>query len=921
MDRDRWQQVDGLYHAALERPIEERAAFLDASCLDPEIRREVESLLSFEPSDGSVVDAPAWEKRLVPGERIGPYEIVARAGAGGMGEVWKARDTRLGRDVAIKVCAERFSDRFRREARAIAALNHPHICTLYDVGADCLVMEYIEGKPLAGPLPLDQALRYAIQIAEALDAAHRKGVVHRDLKPANILVTKSGVKLLDFGLAKMSVSSEGVVDGQTQTAAPTAENTILGTLQYMAPEQLEGREADARADIFSFGAVLYEMLTGRKAFEGSSQASLISAIMSREPPAVSDLAPAALDHLLRVCLAKDPADRWQTARELARELRWIRDGSQAGAAVIVPRGKLRQRLAWAGIAVFGVAALAFGFFLLRQEEPAPAPVRLTVETPENGSLPLAGSPVVSPDGQSVLFAVIDPVGPKAVWYLHNLATGTSRAVFMPEGAGVACWSFDSRSILMNRGGAFWTMDLHTDSPQRLPFSGFDASWGPEGIVTPTKEGLQLFRPDGSGSRWIRKTNPKDPFWDDYPTLIPGGRWLIYNMIEHPGTGGVSVRLASLDGKADRQLLTTERAALYAGPGYLLFLRGDTLMAQAIDPANGKLREDPVPVASSVAVNPTTNERGAFSASSNGVLAFRRGSVVAEDRLEWFDRSGKLLGTAGGVADYTNPALSPDGNRLAVGIRDPVTARRDLWILDLQRETASRFTFDPSDNLNPAWSPDGSRIAFTSDRRGHRDLYVKDASGTGEDELLLSSAPAKNVEDWSPDGRWIVYSDVAGGFTHLIVLSMESRKPKDFPRTLHQIRGRFSPDGKWMAYRSGESGPGEIYIQPFPPAAGKWQISTGGGVDAQWRGDGKELFYTTLQDPARIMAVDIAVKNGAIEAGIPHPLFEVRLPPGIQRNRWVVTRDGQKFLATVPSEQKPVNSFTVIVNWPSLLRKQ
>jgi len=275
-----------------------------------------------------------------------------------------------------------------------------------------------------------------------------------------------------------------------------------------------------------------------------------------------------------------------------------------------------------------------------------------------------------------------------------------------------------------------------------------------------------------------------------------------------------------------------------------------------------------------------------------------------------------------VADYTNPALSPDGNRLAVGIRDPATARRDLWILDLQRETASRFTFDPSDNLNPAWSPDGSRIAFTSDRRGHRDLYVKDVSGTGEDELLLSSAPSKNVEDWSPDGRRIVYSDIAGGATHLLVLSLESRKPEDFPRTLpSEINGRFSPDGNWMAYLSVESGRAEIYIRPFPPAAGKWQISTGGGRDAHWRGDGQELFYTTLQDPARIMAVDIAVKNGAIQAGIPHPLFEVRLPPGNQRNRWVITRDGKKFLAVVPSEQKPVNSFTVIVNWPSLLKKQ
>jgi len=361
MDRERWQQVDGLYHAAMERPAAERGAFLDASCPDAEIRREVESLLSFEPSDGSVFDGPAWEKRLAPRERIGPYELVARAGAGGMGEVWKARDTRLGRDVAIKVCAERFSDRFRREARAIAALNHPHICTLYDVGADCLVMEYIEGKPLAGPLPLDQALQYAIQIAEALDTAHQKGVVHRDLKPANILVTKSGVKLLDFGLAKMSASSEAGAAGGGETVAPTGKNTILGTLQYMAPEQLDGREADARSDIFSFGAVLYEMLTGRRAFRRDSAALTMAAILHLEPPPLPAGMPPELERVVARCLRKEPAHRFQHMADVRIALEELKEESDSGRlagehAPARPRSRRFLRPALAAAAVLVLAA-------------------------------------------------------------------------------------------------------------------------------------------------------------------------------------------------------------------------------------------------------------------------------------------------------------------------------------------------------------------------------------------------------------------------------------------------------------------------------------------------------------------------------------------------------------------------------------
>jgi Tol biopolymer transport system component len=552
----------------------------------------------------------------------------------------------------------------------------------------------------------------------------------------------------------------------------------------------------------------------------------------------------------------------------------------------------------------------------------PAPVRFTVDTPENGSMVLTGRPAVSPDGESVLFAANDPASQRPVWFLHTLATGTSRAFPGTEGVNAIYWSFDSRSVILNRSNELWKMDLNSGSAQQLAVAGAYSSWAPEGIVTGGPLGLQWFRPDGSGARWIKKRDEKGGYGYAYPSLIPGGRWLLYNTTRQGAPA--SVHLASPDGKADREILTAEHAAIYAAPGYLLYLRGSTLTAQAVDVPGGRLRGDPVPVAGPIGfATGTTDTLGSFSASANGVLAFRSGAIVAEERLQWFDRSGKSLGTVGDVADYSNPALSPDGNRLAIGIRDPATAKRDIWIFDLARDTPSRFTYGTADNLDPAWSPDGARLAYTSDRRGSRDLYVKNANGTGDDELLLSSLLPKNVEDWSPDGRWIVFNESgAGNGNDLVVLSMETRKPQDFLRTrFGEDHGRVSPDGKWMAYRSNETGRYEVYVQSFPPGGVKERISAGGGGEPLWRGDGKELFYATLQDPARIMAVDIAVYKGAVQAGIPHPLFEVRLPPGTQRDRWVVTRDGKKFLAIVPPEQKAANSFTVILNWPSLLKKQ
>ena len=893
---------------------------------------------------------------LTPGTRLGPYQIQSPLGAGGMGEVWKARDTRLERTVAIKVLPSALASfpdlraRFEREAKAISTLQHPHICTLYDIGSqngiDFLVMEHLEGETLAerltrGPLPLDQALKTGIEVADALDKAHRAGIVHRDLKPGNIMLTKAGAKLMDFGLAKSALPAGEPMTQDTPTRSLTApaspaspltqKGTIVGTFQYMAPEQLEGREADARSDVFAFGATLYEMLTGQRAFQGASYASLIAAIMSADPAPVSSVQPLAnpaLDRVVRRCLAKDPDDRWQTARDLWQELVWIQEGgSQAGASAVAgARGRPQARMAWAVAGVFAVTAIMLAVLLPRQETPVPRPLRFTVSAPE-GTL-VQGRPTISPDGDNILFGAVGGQLQQFQLYLHSFATGATHPLAGAEGATAAYWSFDSRSFMLLRDGVLTRMDLSGGQLQslQLPFMAAYSTWGPQGIVSAGGGILQWFQPDGSGVRQLRAPGPKDPGGLAYPSLLPGSQWLMYNSRSAGNASPSIVHLMTIDGKTDRTRFTADSPAIYGAPGYILYLRGSVLMARPLDPKAGDLRGDGVPLVEGVAFGTSGSGIGAFTVSENGVLVYRPGSAAADAHLVWFDRAGKDLGTVGSAAEYSGPALSPDGSRLAVGIRDPAAQTRDIWVFDLARGTATKLTFDPKDDFNPVWSPDGSRIAFSSDRRGARDLYIKSASGTGEEELLLESDRNKNAEDWSRDGRWFAYNEAAPGAGNDIwTLSLDTRKPRPFLRTrFNEDEASFSPDGKWIAYRSAESGRSEVYVQPFaesaPGAKGKWVVSNAGGLEPQWRGDGKELFYTSLQTPARIMAVDIEARNGAIVAGIPHPLFETRLPAR-GRNSWVVTRDGKRFLAIVPIEQKPANTLNVILNWPSLLRRQ
>ena len=877
---------------------------------------------------------------ILPGKRLGPYEILSAIGAGGMGEVYRAKDTRLDRIVAIKVLPSHLADspelreRFEREARTIASLNHPHICTLYDIGhqdgTDFLVMEYLEGETLAqrlvkGPLPLDQVLQYAIEIADALDKAHRKGMTHRDLKPGNIMLTKSGTKLLDFGLAKLKqeVAPANVQLSQLPTANEplTAQGTIVGTLQYMAPEQLEGKEVDARTDIFAFGAVVYEMATGRRAFEGKSQASLIAKILETDPPPISSLqpmTPPALDRVVKRCLAKDPDDRWQTARDMEIELKWIVEGGSevglAGPTVERPKSRERMLAATAAVAVIALIALSVPAIERLRETPPPE-TRTEIVTPSTTD-PISFA--LSPDGRQIAF-VASGDGPSRLW-LRRLDTTAAQPLAGTEGASFPFWSPDSRSVAFLADGKLKRVDIGGGSPETLTNALYvrRGTWGPDGtILFEAGDAGVLFRVSASGGEPTVVTKlEKEPSLQRFPQFLPDGRQFIFSATGAPGRAGIY--LGSLDSPEVKRVTAADSNGEYLPTGWLLFIRAGTLLAQRLDPTSKELTGNPIIVADSVAIDANTYG-GAFSVSASGLLAYRpRGA--GPHQLIWFDRSGKMLSTVGDPDSngLSRPYISPDGRRVAAF--RTVQGKTDVWLLDASRST--RFTFDPSANRSPVWSPDGSQIAFDSTRKGRRDLYVKPSNGAGNEQLLVESEEDKFATDWSRDGRFLLYGSGSPQTSFDIwVVPMEGEhKPFVFLKTnFDERQAMFSPDGHWVAFVSNQSGRYEIYVQPFSAGSpgtvgGQWQVSTTGGMYPRWRSDGRELYY--IAPDGKLMAAPVTFSGTSFRPGTPVALFQTRIyGGGTDMNvghQYDVSSDGRFLINTVLEDA--TSPITLLQNW-------
>jgi Tol biopolymer transport system component len=868
-----------------------------------------------------------------------------------MGEVYKARDTRLERTVAIKVLPQHLSSspeirqRFEREAKTISQLSHPHICALYDVGSEgeteYLVMELLEGETLSdrlakGPLPLEQVLRYGVEIADALDKAHRQGIVHRDLKPGNVMITKSGVKLLDFGLAK-AMAPVKTQSGLTSlpTMAGTAQNlteagTILGTFQYMAPEQLEGKEADARTDIFAFGCVLYEMATARKAFAGTSQASLISAIMQNDPPPISSVAPMtppALERVVRTCLAKDPEDRWQSARDIAGELKWISEGSQAGVpAQVASRRRSRERMAWGLAAVLALATVAsVAAYLARAPKPAPV-VRSSIQTPEKHFVSFLA---LSPDGTRLVFAA-NAVGAQPNLWVRRLDGLQAELIPGTEEAQFPFWSPDGQSLAFFADGKLKKVDLSGGPVVTICEAerGVGGTWGRDGTIlfTPTPSS-PLLRVPSSGGKPVPVTKfdaKRHETTHRYPHFLPDGRHFLYAAANLAGTGddpANAIRLGSVEGGDDRVVVPGLANPFYSA-GHLFYARERTLFALPFDPKRLAARGEALPVAQRVSGFGAFLNFTPFAATDTGLLLFQP-DIATPSRLLWLDRAGKDLGSVGEPDLYGSLRLSPDGKRLALDIFDSRRSRSEVWVVELSSGARTKLASGDSQNSNPIWSPDGDRVAFASDRKArgaHADIWVKSING-GTEEPLLESADWRTPEDWSRDGRFLSFNVIpVSGRRNLQVWFADlasGRKCTAFQTSaLYQQNSRISPDGRWLAFDSDESGRSEVYVVPFPSGTGKWQVSAAGGTIPRWRGDGRELYFLSVDN--KIMAAAVNADK-TFHAGSPASLFAIH--PNLNSAVFEVTSDGQRFLVNSLPADLSSPPLTLIANWPATLAKK
>ncbi len=902
---------------------------------------------------------------LSPGTKLGPYEIIAAVGAGGMGEVYKARDTRLEREVAIKVLPAHLSrnpdlkQRFDREAKTISSLNHPHICTLHDIGQegdiDYLVLEYLEGETLSkrlekGALPVPELLRTAIQIADGLDRAHRSGIVHRDLKPGNIVLTKGGAKLLDFGLAKPNVSVMGMsataisaAATLTSPASPiTQEGMVVGTYQYMSPEQLEGKEADSRSDIFAFGAVMYEMATGKRAFDGKSSISVMSAILEKEPEPISathPLAPTALDHIVQRALAKDPEERWQAAGDIKGELQWLSGQSGTGLAPalkILPISKINGLRIAAIVAVGMVLTFAAGWLL----RPAPVTpmIRAVITPPDKINFDLkgdfAGPPVISPDGQMVAFAAHGENSFKAIWVrpLHSMS---AQRLVGTEGCSFPFWSPDSKWIGFFAEGKLKKIAVNGGPAMTLVDAGNPrgGTWSKDDVIlyAPNFQGglLRVSARGGTATEATKLAGSQTTH--RWPFFLPDGKHFVYLATSHSGTAdsALGTYYASLDGRTNRLVMPSDSGAQF-GNGYLFFHVGSALMAQPFNAGKGELQGEAAAIVDRVQHDAGV-WRTLFAVAGNGSLIYQAGdSGSLGSELTWVDRTGKKLGKVGERELYIDPRLSPDGTMLAVTRGDPL---QDIWTIDLRRNVNTRLTFGSSTHLTPSWSPDGKHVAYSvgsQNQVGHCIRY-RLANGGGEeinvgDEALAGGSGRRGNStctspQWSPDGRYLLFVRGSGpGSAAIYGIDMQGDKkaflvqaPENPSASIIELR--FSPNGRWIGYTSNESGRLEVYVTRFNGPKGRWQVSTNAGSFPSWRRDGKELYFMNPQ--GAIFAVPILETGESIHVGSPTQLFQANVSAvGVSYD---VTADGKRFLVNISPEQEQT-ALVLVTNWMAELKK-
>jgi Tol biopolymer transport system component len=886
---------------------------------------------------------------LASGTKLGPYEIVSPLGAGGMGEVYRARDTRLDRTVAIKILSAHLSadatlrQRFDREAKAISSLNHPHICVLHDVGhqgdTDFLVMEYLEGETLAarlekGPLPPDQVLRYGIEIADALDRAHRQGVVHRDLKPGNIMLTKSGAKLLDFGLAKATAPLAEVATlgaEAARTTPVTQQGTIVGTFQYMSPEQVEGYEVDARSDIFSFGAVLYEMLTGQRAFQGKSRLSVASAVMEKEPEPIAKLqplTPPALERTIRRCLAKDPEDRWQTARDLELELTWIAEGgSQVTLAPAAAAKAIGAR--WRGALLWGVVSLLLaaitGLAIWNLKPTPPRPVTRTVITLPPGQR-LAGldqpALAISPDGNYLAYVAIQ--GGTQQLYLRAMDNLEAKSVPGTEGATGPFFSPDGQWLGFVADGKLKKVSVSGGAALTLgdvaqPRGASSGSLGTIAFAPTAVSALQQVSDAGGASQPLTRL-AKGENSHRWPEFLPGGKAVLFSAaLTSSSWVNAQVAVHSVVTGERRNLVQPGTQPRYAASGHLVYAQAGTLMAVPFDPQGLAVTGTAVPVVEGV-LQSTLSGAAQYSLSATGSLVYATGGIQGAQRsLVWVTRNGAEQPVTAPARAYRIPRLSPDGRRVLVAIDEQET---QIWLYDLSRETLTRLTFEGKVNQGPVWAPDGKRIAFQSNKEGPPNLFLQLADGSGGLEQLTNSEFAPSANSWSSDGQLLAFIDVhpTTGFD-IWVLRLSDRKAQPFLRTPFIVSApRFSPDGRWLAYISNESGRYEIYVQPYPGPGGKWQVSTEGGTEPMWNPNGRELFYRSGR---KMLAVEIATQPG-FAASKPRVLFEGDyLPTPLSFPNYDVSPDGQRFLMLKSNEAGDAapTQINVVLNWFEELKRR